>query len=95
IGDDIDIKYTGLRPGEKLYEELLVTSENTLPTAHQMVRVARARSVQSQVMSEVDSLIKSAGDADQIRASLVRLVPEYLPNPTVGAKSLEVDPVVQ
>lgn len=42
-GDDIRIEYTGLRPGEKLYEEVLATKENTVPTQHQRIFVAKVR----------------------------------------------------
>jgi FlaA1/EpsC-like NDP-sugar epimerase len=41
IGNDIELKYTGLRPGEKLYEELLNNSENTLPTYHPKIMIAK------------------------------------------------------
>ena len=40
---DIKIEYTGLRPGEKLYEEVLSSAENTLPTEHSRIRIARVR----------------------------------------------------
>ncbi len=43
VGRDIKIEFTGLRPGEKLYEEVLATKENTIPTAHSRIFVARAR----------------------------------------------------
>ncbi|MDE7345728.1 MAG: polysaccharide biosynthesis protein, partial [Muribaculaceae bacterium] len=43
VGRDIQIEFTGLRPGEKLYEEVLATKENTLPTAHERIFVAKAR----------------------------------------------------
>ena len=42
-GKDIEIEYTGLRPGEKLYEEVLSSAENTDPTAHSRIRIARVR----------------------------------------------------
>ena len=41
--DDIDIKVTGLRPGEKLYEELLANGENTLPTHHKKIMISKVR----------------------------------------------------
>ena len=43
VGRDIRIEYTGLRPGEKLYEEVLATKENTLPTCHKRIFIAKAR----------------------------------------------------
>lgn len=43
VGKDIEIKFTGLRPGEKLYEEVLATKENTLPTQHERIYVAKVR----------------------------------------------------
>ena len=43
VGRDIEIKYTGLRPGEKLYEEVLSNKENTLPTPHERIRIAKVR----------------------------------------------------
>jgi FlaA1/EpsC-like NDP-sugar epimerase len=43
LGEDIEIKYTGLRPGEKLYEEVLATKENTVPTNHDSIFIAKVR----------------------------------------------------
>ncbi len=43
VGRDISIEFTGLRPGEKLYEEVLATKENTIPTTHERIFVAKAR----------------------------------------------------
>ena len=43
VGKDIKIEYTGLRPGEKLYEEVLADSENTIPTSHDRIRIAKVR----------------------------------------------------
>jgi FlaA1/EpsC-like NDP-sugar epimerase len=43
LGEDIEIKYTGLRPGEKLYEEVLATKENTIPTNHDSIFIAKVR----------------------------------------------------
>lgn len=43
LGTDIEIQFTGLRPGEKLYEELLATTENTDPTSHDRIRIAHIR----------------------------------------------------
>ena len=43
LGEDIEIEYTGLRPGEKLYEEVLSNKENTEPTNHDRIRIAKVR----------------------------------------------------
>ena len=42
-GEDIEIQFTGLRPGEKLYEEVLSNEENTIPTHHKKIKIARVR----------------------------------------------------
>jgi FlaA1/EpsC-like NDP-sugar epimerase len=78
--DDIRIEYTGLRPGEKLYEEPLADSETTLPTPHQKLRIARVRSPQNdRLLEELSEWLSAPGDtgAAAVRAQLRRWVPEY------------------
>ena len=75
---EIPIVFTGLRPGEKLYEELLADSDATLPTAIERLRVARIASADS----DIDALLRWSQQADPQDESLVRarlrdLVPEY------------------
>ena len=76
--DDVKIVFTGLRPGEKLYEELLADDEHTLSTPHPKLRIARARSVESAWLNELlDWLGQSPRDDRQVRADLQQWVPEY------------------
>jgi len=80
-GDDIKIEFTGLRPGEKLYEELLVNEESTLPTPHPKLRIARARSVTDDEFNAMLDWVKNgtAKSDDEVRTHLCRWVPEYTP----------------
>lgn len=77
--DDIRIVFSGLRPGEKLHEELLSASENTLPTPHQKLRIAQARQVDELWLSDLTAwLNKIPVLSDQeVRDQLVNWVPEY------------------
>ncbi len=77
---DIKIKYTGFRPGEKLYEEVLSDEENTLPTKHPKIRVAQARTYEFEAFNNaVEPLLKASRQVDiPAVVRLVRkLVPEY------------------
>lgn len=81
LPEDISIRYTGLRPGEKLYEELLVDSETTMPTSCSSLRVARlAHSTQGLKawLQWAQSQTEQLPDVD-VREALKRLVPEYQP----------------
>jgi FlaA1/EpsC-like NDP-sugar epimerase len=86
---DIEIKYTGLRPGEKLYEELLNTDENTLPTHHPKILIAKVNSpsfayMESQIL-EIERLLKE-GDNNNLVARIKEVIPEYKSNNSVFEK---------
>lgn len=78
---DISIVYTGLRPGEKLYEELLSNKENTLPTAHNKIRVAKVREYNySEIVKELDKLNELAAlvNIPEMVKMMKKIVPEFI-----------------
>ena len=83
---DIQIVFTGLRPGEKLYEELLNQKETTLPTANEKIMVARVREFEfDKVSEEVDQLIKTSQQSKPFTTVklMKQLVPEYISNNSI------------
>jgi FlaA1/EpsC-like NDP-sugar epimerase len=77
---DIKIEYIGLRPGEKLYEELITEGENVVPTGHRKIMVLSGEICeQDRLNGDIDRLIKAAKaqDAEKIRNLLKQIVPEY------------------
>ena len=77
---DIKIEYTGLRPGEKLYEEVLADEENTLPSFHPRIRIAKVREYEyDHVESIFDQMVKLARsvDANALVSLMHETVPEY------------------
>lgn len=78
--DEIHIEFTGLRPGEKLYEELLADAEETLSTPHEKLRIARSRAVPEAFYEGVLAWLARGPQEDaDVRAGLKEWVPEYEP----------------
>ena len=77
---DIMIEYTGLRPGEKLYEEVLATTENTIPTGHSRIRIAKVRAYDyaeaCEVADELERLSRAVEIPDMVRL-MKRTVSEF------------------
>ena len=80
VGEDIEIEYTGLRPGEKLYEEVLSTKENTLPTTNEKIHIAKVRQYDYDVVAEqIAQLTEYASEVNIAKTVrlMKRIVPEY------------------
>jgi FlaA1/EpsC-like NDP-sugar epimerase len=77
--EDVEIRFTGLRPGEKLFEELLADDEHTRPTPHPKLRIAKAREVDPDWLAGLLEWLRNEripGDSE-VRRDLKRWVPEY------------------
>lgn len=79
---DIRIEFTGLRPGEKLYEELLADDESTLPTGHEKLRIAQARSADARWLADLLEWLSTVPhlQEQQIKQDLQHWVEEYHPD---------------
>lgn len=76
--EQIHIEFTGLRPGEKLYEELLADTEATRETPHPKLRIARSREVNTVLMNEFKEWLETEIVSDRVvRQQLKRWIPEY------------------
>ncbi len=80
LGKDIQIKFTGLRPGEKLYEELLNKEENTLPTHHPLILIAKVKEYGleevTREITELTGMVKTQSNFDIVK-KMKEIVPEY------------------
>ena len=83
---NVEIKYTGLRPGEKLYEEVLNDLEGTKPTFHEKIRIAEVRNYEyEEVSKDIDELIEISKKYDNMATvkKMKEIVPEYKSNNSV------------
>ncbi len=80
--EDIDIKVTGLRPGEKLYEELLANGENTLPTYHKKIMISKVRHLEyASIRTKIEELCVNNMFFNENTVKLMKtIVPEYISN---------------
>jgi FlaA1/EpsC-like NDP-sugar epimerase len=81
IGKDIEIVYTGLRPGEKLFEELLNNSENTIPTHNKQIMIAKVQAADIEMIKpEISKLVELFNTQDNVKIvrQLKSIVPEYI-----------------
>ena len=86
---NVEIKYTGLREGEKLYEEVLNELENTKPTFHEKIRIAQVREYDyDEVCKDIDELVEIAKQFDNMATvrKMKEIVPEYKSNNSVYEK---------
>ena len=86
LDKDIKIEISGLRPGEKLYEELLANAENTVPTHHPKILIAKVREYEfEEVSKEIETLISlfDKQNNNAIVSKMKQIVPEYISNNSV------------
>jgi FlaA1/EpsC-like NDP-sugar epimerase len=87
---DINITYSGLRPGEKLYEELLNDEENTTQTYHDKILIAKVRDVSFDLVYqstiELEKILNTTNDEMQLVSKMKELVPEYISNNSIYEK---------
>ena len=87
---DINITYSGLRPGEKLYEELLNDEENTTQTYHDKILIAKVRDVSFDLVYqstiELENILSTTNDEMQLVSKMKELVPEYISNNSIYEK---------
>jgi FlaA1/EpsC-like NDP-sugar epimerase len=81
LGKDIELKFSGLRPGEKLYEELLAVQENTLPTHHPKILKAKVREYNygdiSLMLNELSAILKTHNYFEIVK-KIKHIVPEFI-----------------
>jgi FlaA1/EpsC-like NDP-sugar epimerase len=94
VGTDIEIKFTGMRPGEKLYEEMFFSAENVLTTDHPKVLRARNGILPEGVMRRIETMVAAAEAEhpdEELKQLLRSLVPDFHPHPALPAATGEID----
>jgi FlaA1/EpsC-like NDP-sugar epimerase len=84
VGTDIELRFTGMRPGEKLYEEMFFSAENVVPTDHPKVLRARNGMLPEGTRGRIEILLKAADmeePDEELRRILRSLVPDFHPHP--------------
>jgi len=95
IGKDIQLVFTGLRPGEKLYEELLANEENTIPTHHEKIMIAKVKQYDfEEIKNTIEVLIAlfEGQDNTAIVTKMKEIVPEYISNNSIYESLDKVNP---
>jgi FlaA1/EpsC-like NDP-sugar epimerase len=94
VGTDIEIRFTGMRPGEKLYEEMFFSAENVLTTDHPKVLRARNGILPEGIMRRIEALVVAAESEhpdEELRQNIRNLVPDFHPHPTPPLISTDAD----
>lgn len=97
LDEDIQIQFTGVRPGEKLYEELASDNEQTCPTAHKKIRVWQLETASTQQIHSILETLSAVINSPRSRviAALAECVPEYRPDVTFKSESLGEEEVIE
>jgi FlaA1/EpsC-like NDP-sugar epimerase len=96
--EDIEIRITGLRPGEKLFEEIALEGEDMMPTYHEKIRIFKGPAMEPEVLSvwlDQLQLLMARRDVPKILTHLAALVPEYSPKKPAEAKPKMYEPHVK
>jgi FlaA1/EpsC-like NDP-sugar epimerase len=95
---DIEIRFTGLRPGEKLYEELLIDGDNVRPTKHPKIFCANERKIDWDILKisleDLAEIVQTYNRQELVRY-LKRLVPEYKPSPRQASREVVLDSLIK